>query len=71
MAFYSKRCEGCLEKSKKIIKKIRYEDDSGSYYIYLFECDNLTCDIAYRMNRPKKKKGFSRKKEKLINQKER
>lgn len=49
MSFYSRKCEQCTERSKRVVKKIKYKDSQGSYTIQYYECENVGCDIAHRM----------------------
>lgn len=55
MAFYAKKCEKCLERSKRVVKETRHKDGNGIYTVKYYECDSHTCDIAVRATRSKKK----------------
>ena len=48
MAFYSSKCKSCTERSKRVVKEIKYKDGNGTYTVKYYECDNVGCDIVHK-----------------------
>ena len=59
MAFYSSKCVGCTERSKRILKRVKYHDDKGTYYIQYYQCDNCSCNVVLSAARNEKKSRHS------------
>ena len=55
MAFYSSKCINCTERSRRVVKEIRYKDGGGTYTVKYYECDNVGCDVVHRKNKKLKK----------------
>ncbi len=61
MAFYSSKCEGCTERSKRVVKEIKYKDGNGTYTVKYYECDNIGCEVVHRKNKQLKKQKITHK----------
>ena len=57
MAFYSSKCDSCTERTKRVVKEIKYKDGNGFYTVKYYNCNNVGCEIVHKTTKnPQKRK---------------
>lgn len=61
MAYLSRKCIFCSERSKRCVQEYRSKDENGkAFSVNMYACDNLSCSINQERRQALKKKAKSR-----------